>query len=178
MRSGTPSCQHAAVIDTRAPSIRRFEEQDRDAVVALSLRAWEPVFASLENVLGPSGVYEQLHPDWRASQASVVEAACDAEAVHTWVAEIDTSVVGFVAVQLDSPDSGVGQVYLLAVDPAQQRSGVGAALTSFALQWIRDQGMTVAWVETGGDPGHAPARRTYERAGFTALPVTRYFQKL
>jgi hypothetical protein len=33
-------------------------------------------------------------------------------------------------------------------------------------------------VETGGDPGHAPARRTYERSGFTLLPIARYFKNL
>jgi hypothetical protein len=32
--------------------------------------------------------------------------------------------------------------------------------------------------ETGGDPGHAPARAVYERAGFTLLPVARYFRTL
>ena len=31
--------------------------------------------------------------------------------------------------------------------------------------------MTTVMVETGGDPGHPPARAIYERAGFTLLPV-------
>jgi hypothetical protein len=38
--------------------------------------------------------------------------------------------------------------------------------------------MTVAMVETGGDSGHAPARRDYEKAGYTLLPVARYFKAL
>jgi hypothetical protein len=33
-------------------------------------------------------------------------------------------------------------------------------------------------VETGGDPGHAPARHAYARTGFTPLPVVRYFTPL
>jgi hypothetical protein len=28
-------------------------------------------------------------------------------------------------------------------------------------------------VETGGDPGHAPARAVYDKAGFVQLPVVR-----
>jgi hypothetical protein len=32
--------------------------------------------------------------------------------------------------------------------------------------------------ETGGDPGHAPARRTYEAAGVTKMPIARYFMVL
>jgi hypothetical protein len=38
--------------------------------------------------------------------------------------------------------------------------------------------MGVAMVETGGDPGHAPARRAYEKAGFALLPIARYFKNL
>jgi hypothetical protein len=34
------------------PRIRLFEDRDAEAVVDLSLRAWAPVFASLERVLG------------------------------------------------------------------------------------------------------------------------------
>jgi hypothetical protein len=60
------------------PTIRRFEDRDRDAVIDLSLSAWAPVFASLESVLGESGVYAALHPDWRADQRRTVEAACRA----------------------------------------------------------------------------------------------------
>jgi hypothetical protein len=36
----------------------------------------------------------------------------------------------------------------------------------------------LAIVATGGDPGHAPARRTYEKAGFTPLPLVRYYALL
>jgi hypothetical protein len=38
--------------------------------------------------------------------------------------------------------------------------------------------MTTAMVETGGDPGHTPSRRSYESAGFRLFPVARYFEKL
>jgi hypothetical protein len=33
---------------------------------------------------------------------------------------------------------------------------------------MKEAGMQVATVSTGGDPSHAPARRAYEKAGFTA----------
>ena len=39
-------------------------------------------------------------------------------------------------------------------------------------------GMDIAAVETGGDPGHEPAREAYESLGFTPLPVTRYLKLL
>jgi GNAT superfamily N-acetyltransferase len=159
------------------PTVREFEDRDRDAVVALSLRAWAPVFVSLEEVLGESGVFAQMHPDWRADQQRAVEAVCSAAEMHVWVAEVDTVVAGFVAARLDHQEN-MGEIYMIAVDPAYQRNGIGSLLTSFALRWIKDNGMALAMVETGGDPGHAPARRTYEQAGFVHLPVARYFKKL
>lgn len=159
------------------PTIRTFEARDRDALVALSLRAWAPVFASLEKVLGPSGIYARLHPDWRADQRDAVTAVCASADDQVWVAETGTTVAGFVAVRLHH-EAGIGEITMLAVDPDHQRTGVGTLLTSFALERIKAGGMTVAMVETGGDSGHAPARHTYERTGFVELPVSRYFKEL
>jgi GNAT superfamily N-acetyltransferase len=71
-----------------------------------------------------------------------------------------------------------GGIYLLAVDPKHQRRGIGGGLTEYALAWIKEQGMDVAYVGTGGDPGHGPARRVYERAGFSGFPVVQYMRLL
>jgi len=38
--------------------------------------------------------------------------------------------------------------------------------------------LDIAVVETGGDPGHAPARAMYEASGYTPLPVVRYLKLL
>ena len=159
------------------PVIRAFDDRDQDAVVALSLRAWAPVFASLAKVLEPSGVYAQLHPDWRVSQRKAVINVCRSADQQVWVADAHTLIIGFVAVDLHH-DARIGEISMLAVDPGHQRTGVGGLLTSFALNQIKNSGMQVAMVETGGDEGHAPARRIYEQAGFTQLPVARYFKKL
>jgi hypothetical protein len=43
---------------------------------------------------------------------------------------------------------------------------------------MSEAGMRIAIVGTGGDPGHAPARRTYEKAGYTVFPIARYYQAL
>jgi GNAT superfamily N-acetyltransferase len=157
------------------PTIRPYTAGDLEAVVALSLRAWAPVFASVEEALRGSGVYEAQHPDWRVTQRDAVEQTCSAEQVRVWVADVEGTVAGFTAVQLHEADR-MGEIYMLAVDPAHQRRGIGAGLTSFAVRWIAEQGMTTVMVETGGDPGHAAARATYERAGFTALPSVKYFR--
>lgn len=178
-RGGEPlERARGASIGGMSVTVRALEERDQAAVVALSLRAWAPVFASVERVLGDSGVFGHLHPDWRTSQRQAIEAVFGEDDVDAWVADVDDDdVAGFVAVRLDHHAS-VGEIHMVAVDPAWQRNGIGARLTSFAVRWMKDRGMAVAMVETGGDPGHAPARRTYEQAGFTELPVSRYFRRL
>jgi GNAT superfamily N-acetyltransferase len=72
----------------------------------------------------------------------------------------------------------LGEIYMIAVDPIHQRRGIGTGLAQCALDWMKGAGITAAMVETGGDPGHAPARRRYERIGFRELPIARYFKKL
>jgi len=73
---------------------------------------------------------------------------------------------------------GPVEIEIIGVDPDYQRRGIGARLTTFALDYLARQGMDIAVVETGGDPGHAPARAAYRAAGFTLLPIARYFRLL
>ncbi len=164
-------------MDSVQPRIRPFDDRDAEAVVDLSLRAWAPVFASLEHVLG-SEIFRRMHPDWREDQRRAVEDICTAKKGRVWVAEVDDAVVGFVAIELHHPERSMGEISMLAVDPDHQGGGIGTALTEFALDRLKDAGMSVAMVETGGDPGHAAARRTYEKAGYVLLPVARYFKNL
>jgi ribosomal protein S18 acetylase RimI-like enzyme len=164
-------------VATVQPHIRPFDDRDAEAVVDLSLRAWTPVFASLERVMG-SAIFRRLHPDWREDQRRAVEDVCVAKEGRVWVAEVGASAVGFVAVELHHPERSMGEISMLAVDPDHQGGGIGTALTEFALDRLKEAGMTVAMVETGGDPGHAAARRTYEKAGYVLLPIARYFKNL
>ncbi len=156
--------------------IRPFRPDDLDAVVELSLRAWAPVFASLRDVLGDE-IFLRLEPDWRASQSEAVRSSCLGDD-STFVAVAEGLPVGFVTVALNAFHERMGAIDIIGVDPAYQRRGVSSQLTSFALDHLREQGMDIAIVETGGDSGHAPARAAYEAAGFTPLPIARYFRLL
>lgn len=157
--------------------IEPYDAQHLDAVVRLSLRAWTPVFDSLQQVMNPD-VYQAFYPgQWQASQQKAVEAVCAAEDTHVWVALDPDSPVGFVAVKLHAEES-MGEIYMVAVDPDVQGRGIGGALIAFAFERMKEAGMSIAMVETGGDPGHAPARHTYEKAGFELFPIARYFKKL
>lgn len=158
--------------------LRPYVSADEDPVVALSLRAWAPVFASVENVLG-SELNALLHgEDWRPFQAGAVRATLADPEASPWVAESEDNVVGFVVVKVADAERRIGQIAMLAVDPAAQKRGIGTALTEFATEWLRDRGMAVAVIGTGGDDGHAPARRLYEKANYTQMPIAQYFKAL
>ncbi len=157
--------------------IEPYDAHQLDAIIRLSLRAWAPVFDSIQNAMD-ADVYREFYPDnWRVSQQKAVEDVCAAEDTNVWVAIDAGSTVGFVAMKLDS-ESSMGEIYMVAVDPDFQGNGIGTALTEFALDRMKDAGMSIAMVETGGDPGHEIARRTYEKVGFGLLPIARYFKKL
>jgi ribosomal protein S18 acetylase RimI-like enzyme len=158
-------------------TIRPFEDRDLAQVVDFSLRAWAPIFASLQDVLGES-IFHRLHPDWRSGQGAAVTASCTSDALDTFVAELEGRPVGFVSVALDAYHEHMGVIEIIGVDPDFQRQGIASSLTDHALGHMRARGMDIAVVETGGDPGHAPARAAYAAAGFTMLPIARYFQDL
>ncbi|MGD0006091.1 MAG: GNAT family N-acetyltransferase [Anaerolineaceae bacterium] len=157
--------------------IRSYDTNDIDEVVQLSLLAWEPVFAAWERILGAELYPIAIYPDWRIGQKEVVVKICTDEKIATWVAEVDGRVVGFVAYEFNQ-QSKIGEVQLLAVHPDYQNQGIGTQLNLFALQMLKDGGMKLAVVGTGGDEGHAPARRSYEKAGYTGLPLVRYYKAL
>jgi ribosomal protein S18 acetylase RimI-like enzyme len=155
-------------------AIRPATPADADAVVELSLRAWEPVFASFDATWGRP-LYQRFFPDWRTQQANDVRAALTAN--PTWVSTDAEQVSGFVNVIFDEAERA-GEIYMIAVDPSFQGRGTASRLTGFALDEMRRRGMTLATVATGADPGHGPARRTYERAGFEPIHQVLYARLL
>ncbi len=155
-------------------AIRRCAPEDNTRVVELSLEAWAPVFDSFRRMLGEE-LYQRVHPDWKLHQAASVRDALERN--ETWVAVAEGTVVGFVNLIFDA-DERSGEIYMIAVDPAAQQQGVATRLTEHALDEMRARGIDLATVATGGDAGHMPARRTYEKAGFVGAPQVWYAKLL
>jgi GNAT superfamily N-acetyltransferase len=162
---------------TNTIEIREFRDDDLETIVEFSLRAWAPVFDALRDVLGDD-IFLRLHPDWKASQAEAVRSSCTNPERDVFVAISSRRPVGFAAVALNAFHERMGVIEIIGVDPDYQRRGVSSQLTEFATRHMQSHGMDIAVVETGGDPGHAPARAAYETAGFTLLPIARYFRLL
>jgi GNAT superfamily N-acetyltransferase len=157
--------------------IRPYREEDTEAIVAFSLRAWEPVHASFEQTMGPAVFHGLYGSDWRDRQEREIRHALAQPGTATWVADVDSVPVGF-AVAVLKPDEGLGAIWFLAVDPNHQNRGIGTMLTDTATHWIAGAGMPIAAISTGADAAHAPGRRVYEKAGYTPVPAMNYFKAL
>ncbi|NMF86798.1 GNAT family N-acetyltransferase [Nodosilinea sp. P-1105] len=113
-----------------------------DAVVRLSLRAWAPVFDSIQNALDADLFHAFYADGWRISQEKAVTEVCAADDTTVWVAIDGATVVGFIAVKLTVEDS-MGEIYMVAVDPEAQGRGIGSQLIEFALNWMKQAGITM-----------------------------------
>ena len=131
----------------------------------------------MRQVMGDEIFDLHYRPDWQTSQRRDVEEVLADEKTTVWVAEEDGAVVGFAAAILH-PAELMGEVRMVAVDPDHQNHGLGTELTDVATDSMQAAGMTHAVVSTGGDHGHAPARRIYEKAGYTPFPGVNYFKAL
>ncbi|MCP4426256.1 MAG: GNAT family N-acetyltransferase [Chloroflexi bacterium] len=157
--------------------IRPFIDEDLDDILQLSLLAWQPVYSSFAQILG-SQIYPLIYPDWRQREKGGISAICQDKAQYNvLIAEVEGEVVGFLAYELHK-QGATGIIQKLAVHPDYQNDGIGTELNITALQEMKAADMKKAEVGTGGDESHAPARRAYEKAGFTALPLVRYYKAL
>jgi mycothiol synthase len=70
-------------------------------------------------------------------------------------------------------DPPLGEIYVIAVDPAFQGLGLGRALAVAGLNWLAARGLGTAMLYVDGD--NAPALHLYERLGFTVDHVDRAY---
>ena len=146
-------------------TIRPFKPDDLPALHEIRDAAFKPVFQSFRSIVGKEIAAVAL-ANAEKEQGEFFEKMCTADSKHKmFVAEIGERVVGFCSVSFDD-DLKVGEIDLAAVHPDHDGKGVGAIMFDHGLKLMREAGMRVAMVGTGGDESHAPARRAYEKAGF------------
>lgn len=157
-------------------TVRRGTAADLAEAQAVNLAAFRPIDQSFAQILGPE-IYSRMYPNWEDSQQRELADLVDKPNVTLFIAESNGRVVGFMVIELDDERKS-GELCMLAVHPDAHRQGIGAIMNDHALQFMRESGMSYAEVETGGDHSHAAARRSYEKAGYIALPVVRYYKAL
>ena len=83
-----------------------------------------------------------------------------------FIAVRDGRMAGFHWTKVHQEQGGAeGEVYVVGVDPGEQGSGLGRALTLAGLGYLRDRGLTQAMLYV--DEDNVPAIRMYEALGFT-----------
>ena len=85
-----------------------------------------------------------------------------------FLAERNGVMTGFHWTKVPRPaevDQGLGEVYVVGVDPGERGTGLGRALTLAGLGYLRDRGLAGAMLYV--DEDNVPAIRMYEGLGFT-----------
>ena len=90
-----------------------------------------------------------------------------------FIAERDGQMAGFHWTKVHDPT--LGEVYVVGVDPAEQGSGLGRALTLAGLRHLRDRGVAEAMLYV--DEDNVPAIRMYEALGFTRATVDAMYRR-
>ena len=90
-----------------------------------------------------------------------------------FIAERDGRMTGFHWTKVHEPK--LGEVYVVGVDPDEQGSGLGRALTLAGLRHLRDLGVDQAMLYV--DEDNVPAIRMYEGLGFTRATVDAMYRR-
>ena len=147
-------------------AIRPATAEDLPRLQEIRQAAFRPVFASFRSILGEE-IYDLAQAKDDEAQPALLESMmAENSDWEVYAGQVGDKVVGFVSVRFDHATK-VGEVGLNAVHPSSGSRGWGTAMYRFAVARMKEVGMQVATVATGGDPSHAPARRAYEKAGFS-----------
>ena len=158
--------------------IRAYAPSDLPTLHTIRAAAFAPVFASFRAIVGPEIAALGLATA-EQEQAELLDAIAKPDSDHTIaVAETNGVIAGFVSWKPNIAP-GTGEITLNAVHPDHGGKGIGTALYEHALAALKAAGMQLATVGTGGDPSHAPARRAYEKVGFSVgLPSVYLYRRL
>lgn len=117
--------------------------------------------------------------DWHPEQGGWTDAQIDERQAEPW---FDPEGI-FLAVQADRPDRvlgfhwtkmhldepGLGEVYIVAVDPAERGRSLGAVLTAVGMRYLRERGADTVMLYVEAD--NERAVKTYAKLGFERFHV-------
>jgi GNAT superfamily N-acetyltransferase len=162
-------------------ALRHARDDDLEAVDALTVESYRPIFESYLAMLGED-CYDavRLEPDltWEERKIRQNRRLYDEHPDQLWVLEEDGDVFGFVSFWL-FPDSSYGHLDNNGVRADRAGQGWATFMYRNVLDHFRKLGLRFAHVDTGLDDAHVPARRAYEATGFDRrVPTVEYWQDL
>jgi len=115
---------------------------------------------------------EHLADMFATSPADSVHAldhsALSAPGITFWTAREDGLLLGCGA--LKQLDDSAGEIKSMRTTPAARGRGIAALLLTRILADAQERGFEQLYLETGSEEFFAPARRLYDRHGFTDCP--------
>jgi mycothiol synthase len=126
--------------------------------------------------LGLNGRAFAKHPEqggWTGHDLELREQEPWFDPAGFFIAERDGRMTGFHWTKVHDP--GLGEVYVVGVDPAERGTGLGRALTLAGLRHLRDLGVAQAMLYV--DEDNVPAIRMYEALGFTRATVDAMYRR-
>src|SRR4051794_34810814 len=132
--------------------IRPFAPADQAAARALIVAGLGEHFGAIDETLNPD--LDDIAAGYPAATGTVF-----------LVAERAGALVGTAALTTEDLDDPEGWIVRVAVDPAQRRQGIAAALVAHLIALADDRRMELLLVETNKD--WTAAIRLYEQCGFS-----------
>ena len=125
---------------------------------------------AVENLVRTTGVFSTAEI---AIARELVEAALaegpEASGYHFLFADGPDGVRGYTCFGPISGTAGRYELYWIAVDPSERRSGLGKLLMQASEEAVRARGGAYLFAETSTRADYAAARKFYEAAGYRAM---------
>jgi len=161
--------------------LRQAHAEDLPRVDEITVICYTPIFESYVAMIGEECYQRVRHnPEltWDERKTGQNRRLYEEHPEWVWVLEDRGEVIGFITFYL-FPQQGYGHIDNNGVHPDYAGQGWGKFMYRHVLNYFRNQGLHVAFVETGLDDPHIPARRAYEAVGFDrSAPVVSYWQDL
>jgi mycothiol synthase len=133
-------------------TLRGFRAGDEDELLRVNSRAF--VGHPEQGAMDAANLAERMAEPWFDPEGLIVAVA-------------DGRMLGFHWTKRHSP--GLGEVYVVAIDPEAQGRGLGRALTLAGLHHLASRGLDEVLLYVESD--NAPAVAVYSRLGFTHAPA-------
>ena len=118
----------------------------------------------------------QNTPEFKPSEVVVAEEVIDSylrdpegSGYYTLVAEVASSVVGYISYGPTPLTDGTWDLYWQAVDQEKRRQGIGSALMEAAEEEIRKAQGRLAIIETSSTPAYERTRRFHLGHGYEII---------
>lgn len=157
-------------------NMREYQAEDLEAVMAIANAGWKEIRKMSRAALGDR-MADMMNPAGDdKSKGLQVKDQIDSGLYNIDICEHDGEIVGFITYK---HDGFIGEICNNAAKPGTGLKGIGQMMYKFVLEKFRSENVKIAKVTTGMDYAHAPARKAYERAGFSKhLDSTTYFMEL